>query len=122
MCRPLAGFALMIAVCLVTDDRSALRDDAAQKERLADLQQLVGSWRGVAQPQRGSTKDSWIEEADWAWSFAENEPALVAKLPKAKYFSHLRLTAGATDSGFVLAAKPAAAGDDVRYSGTLDDQ
>ena len=121
MSRCYAALALFIAATLLAGDAPADKH-AASKERLSKLQPLVGSWRGVAQPQRGSTKDSWIEEADWAWSFAGDEPALVATLPKAKYFSHLRLTAGATNGGFLLVAKPAAAGDDVRYSGTLDDQ
>src|SRR5438874_8205593 len=122
MCRPLAGFALMIAVCLVTDDRSALRDDAAQKERLADLQQLIGSWRGVAQPQRGSTKDSWIEEADWIWSFGQEGPALVAKLPKSKYFKQLKLLPSKETGEFVLKAAPIAGGEEARYAGKLDEQ
>ena len=65
---------------------------SGQKEQLSKLQSLVGQWRGVGQPQRSSTKDSWIEEADWAWSFDKDVPSLVAKLPKGKYFSELRLS------------------------------
>src|SRR5438067_11944934 len=112
MTRFLAGMALVIAWFLATDDRLAPRDDAAQKERLAALQQLVGTWRGVAQPQRGSTKDSWIEEADWIWSFGQEGPALVAKLPKSKYFKQLKLLPGKETGGFVLKAAPIAGGED----------
>jgi hypothetical protein len=119
MSRLYSGIVLLIAATLLAGDAPADKH-AASKERLAKLQPLVGSWRGAAQPQRGSAKDSWIEEADWAWSFAGDEPALVATLPKAKYFSRLRLRPDA--SGFVLTAKPMAGGDDVRYAGTLDDQ
>jgi hypothetical protein len=122
MARILAGLALIIAVSLVANDIKTPDDEAVQKERLAALQSLVGTWRGVAQPQRGSTKDSWIEEADWIWSFGPEGPALVAKLPKSKYFKQLKLLPGKEASGFVLVAKPIAGGDDARYAGNFAGQ
>jgi hypothetical protein len=117
---------LLLAVVLLSavvrgDDADGDRKHAAQKERLARLQPLVGAWRGVGQPQRASTKDSWIEDADWAWSFGGDGPALVATLPKGKYFSELKLTVGDGDA-FVLTATPAAGGDALRYAGKLDEQ
>ena len=118
MSRLLAGLALVVAVASLADDKPP----ADQKERLSKLQSLVGSWRGVGQPQRGSTKDAWTEEADWAWSFDKAGASLVAKLPKAKYFSQLRLTAGSTEGHFSLAASPMAGGEPVVYSGKLDEQ
>jgi len=95
---------------------------AASKEQLAQMQQLVGAWRGVGQPQRGSMTGSWVEEADWAWSFANDGPSLVAKLPKTKYFSRLQLSAGERAGHFQLTATPAAGGAPIVYSGQLDDQ
>jgi len=120
MWRSYAVLALLITATLVAGDTPTDKN-AASKERLSKLQSLVGSWRGVAQPQRGSTKDNWLEEADWAWSFTGEEPALVAELHKAKYFGRLRLT---TESGnsYALLAKPRTSSEEVRYSGTLDDQ
>src|SRR5437762_2271398 len=110
MLRSLSFVALVLSAFVVGDDTDADRKQAAQKERLTKLQPLVGSWRGVGQPQRASTKDSWIEEADWAWSFGTSGPALVAKLPKGKYFSELRLMATDGDA-LVLTATPAAGGE-----------
>jgi hypothetical protein len=75
--------------------------------------------RGVAQPQRASTRDSWLEEAEWAWSFGKEGPALVAKLPKAKFFRELRLAAGKAEGAYTLIAKPSD-GDAVDYRGTID--
>jgi len=112
---------LLLSAVVRGDDAAADSKHAAQKERLAKLQPLVGTWRGVGQPQRASTKDSWIEEADWAWSFGANGPALLATLPKGKYFSQLKLTAEGGDA-FALTATPAAGGDAVRYAGKLDEQ
>src|SRR5262249_49193477 len=119
MWRSYAVLALLITATLLAGDVPADKN-AASKERLSKLQALVGSWRGVAQPQRGSTKDSWLEEADWAWSFTGKEPALVAELPKSKYFGRLRLTAEPGGNSYALIAKPRTSSEDVRYSGTLD--
>src|SRR5262245_48045477 len=117
MPRITACLVVIFAAALTADDNQS----PDQKHQLAKLQPLVGAWRGVGQPQRGSTKDSWIEEADWAWSF-EKDPALVAKLPQGRFFSRLRLTAGSDERTYVLDATPAASGDAVRYTGQLDDQ
>lgn len=112
---------MLSVAALVAGDAPSAPDQAVLKERLARLQPLVGSWRGVGQPQRGSTKDSWVEQADWAWSFDQAAPALVAKLPQAKYFRELRLTATG-DGEYQLSATPASGGEAAIYSGKLDDQ
>jgi hypothetical protein len=122
MSRLLSGLVLVFAVALFADDGAATKQQTAQKERLAKVQKLVGDWHGVGQPQRSSTKDSWIEEAEWAWSFGKEGPALIAKLPKAKYFSQLRISAGGADGQYELAATPVAGGEAIRYHGTLDAQ
>src|SRR5436190_14352091 len=110
MARALAGWTVVLSVALFAGDAPPAGEQSAERERLAKVQQLVGAWKGVGQPQRASTKDSWLEEADWAWSFGKEGPALVAKLPKTKYFSQLRLSAGKQAGEFTLAATPAAGG------------
>lgn len=117
MSRLLLGFIVLTAL-LAGDDSAA----DPQKQRLSKLQALVGKWRGVGQPQRNSSKDSWTEEADWAWSFGGDGPALTAKLPKGKYFNQFRLSASAADDQYQLTATPAAGGEPVKYTGRLDDQ
>jgi len=121
MRRLLTRWTAALAIAIALAPASAADADAS-KQRLAQMQQLVGAWRGVGQPQRGSTTGSWVEEADWTWSFANDGPALVAKLPKTKYFSRLQLSAGKEAGHFQLAATPAAGGEAVVYSGQLDDQ
>src|SRR5215471_19870972 len=122
MSRVTFSLALVCVVSLAADDGATTKQQTAQKERLAKVQQLVGDWHGVAQPQRSSSKDSWIEEAEWAWSFGKEGPALVAKLPKAKYFSQLRMVAGSADGNYELASAPVAGGEAIRYHGALYDQ
>jgi hypothetical protein len=92
----------------------------AAKDRLSRFQPLVGTWRGVGQPQRGSTKDSWVEEAEWGWNFDGPTPALVGKLPDGKYFRELSLTP-ADDHRFTITAK-SAGGESVIYTGKKDEQ
>src|SRR5436305_1302848 len=118
MARLVLAAAIMFAAMTIAGDERSVD----QKEQLSKLQGLVGQWRGVGQPQRSSTKDNWIEEADWAWNFDKDGPSLVSKLPKGKYFSELRLTAGSGAGFYQLAATPAAGGEPLHYSGTLDEQ
>ncbi len=99
----------------------ALADDAKpddDKAQLAKIQQLVGQWRGVGQPQRGSTKDSWIEQADWQWSFAGGT-SLVGKLPEGKYFHKIKLVRGEKDGEYSLVATPADGSEQLTFAGTL---
>jgi len=118
MWRSILGSALALTALAVAGDQSP--ND--QKEQLSKLQPLVGQWRGVGQPQRSSTKDSWIAEADWAWNFDKEAPSLVAALPKGKYFRELRLRAAENAGQFALAATPTEGGNSLPFSGKLDDQ
>jgi hypothetical protein len=102
------------------DDPSGKADRAAAQKQLEKIQQLVGQWKGVGQPQRGSTRDSWVEEADWAWSF-DGAVALVGKQPQGKYFTEIKLLRGENDRAYELVATPATAGEELRCIGTLDD-
>lgn len=92
---------------------------AAAKAALAKVQALVGQWKGVGQPQRGSTKESWIEQADWSWKFEKGKASLVGTAPKSKYFQRFELTAE-KDDAIALHALPAAGGDPVVYRGAVD--
>lgn len=114
----------LIALCpvslLAADDQPSA-DLAAQKQRLAKMQPLVGQWRGVGQPQRGSTKDSWIAEADWAWNFDKGAASLVGTLPKGRYFKSLKLTPGKEAGAFELSAALADEYATLVYAGKLDE-
>ena len=94
--------------------------DPAAKAQLEKVQQLVGQWRGVGQPRRGSVADSWVEQADWAWTF-EPGLALVSKHADGKYFSALKLVPAEKAGQYDVIATPVAAGKEARYSATLDE-
>jgi hypothetical protein len=113
------GLALFIAVAVAIGGD---KPGSKQQEQLTKLQALVGSWRGVAQPVRGSAKDSWTEQADWSWDFSQPAPALIATLPQGKYFSRVRLTPGNNDGDYSLDATASKDQQQQTYSGRLDDQ
>jgi hypothetical protein len=115
----LAAPLLLLAGQILADDGPAKTTDD-DKAQLAKIQQLVGMWRGVGQPRRGSTTDSWIEQADWQWSFAGGT-SLVGKLPEGKYFHKIKLVRGQKEGEYTLLATPADGGEQLTFTGTLAD-
>jgi YHS domain-containing protein len=66
---------------------------------------LVGGWRrGVGQVERGRTKGSWIEDADWAWKLTPDSAALEGKIAKGKYLKSLVIHPGKDPHSFVADA------------------
>ncbi len=95
----------LAALCMAgaeTDSRDA------DKQALSALQPYVGQWRGVGQPRRGSTKDAWIELADWAWKFSGNRAAIAFEAPQGKIYRQGELRPGDKPGEF-------------RFVGTLPD-
>src|SRR5215469_12975950 len=81
--------------CSAAEKAASAKSDStlADKKALAPFQGLVGEWKGVGQPRRGSSQGSWIEESQWAWRFADGRAEIVAKLDDDPYFGALRLQA-----------------------------
>jgi hypothetical protein len=110
------GLAILLAAIAIADDRSSVPLEQ-QKAELAKVQALVGAWKGVGQPQRGSTKGSWTEESEWKWHFDKDAAKLVFTSSKAKYFSEGALSFVGGEKPFVLTAT---AGDSkVTFRGAL---
>ena len=112
-----------IALPLFADEQppADAADLAVQKQRLAKMQPLVGEWRGVGQPQRGSTRDSWIAEAQWAWHFDKEGASLVGALPKGRYFKSLKLVPGKEEGAYELTAALAEEKAELHYAGKIDE-
>ncbi|MGD9647562.1 MAG: hypothetical protein AB7U73_17740 [Pirellulales bacterium] len=81
------------------------------KQALAPCRSLVGEWRGVGQPKRGSTRGAWTEQSQWSWSFAEGRAELRAEIDDGHFFGLLQLRPGDEPGEFVLLATPLVAGD-----------
>ncbi len=77
---------------------------ADSKEALAKLNELIGEWRGVGMPRRGSRVGAWMESAEWVWDFKEKTPAVRYDIEKGKLLTSARLTWDAKDQKFHLKA------------------
>jgi YHS domain-containing protein len=64
----------------------------AAKEALAQLNSLIGGWRGVGQPRRGSAAGSWKETAEWVWDFRQSAPAIRYDVTDGKLIKSARFT------------------------------
>jgi YHS domain-containing protein len=73
-------------------DDSAARPQKA-KEALAQFNSLIGGWRGIGQPRRGSAAGSWKETANWVWDFSRpNHPAIKYEVTDGKLIKLARVT------------------------------
>jgi len=81
-----------------------LSDEArlAMKEKLAEFNDLIGGWRGVGMPQRGSRKGNWGETARWKWDFSKNGVALWYDIKDSKLMTSARLTYDLKDGVYKL--------------------
>jgi ribosomal protein L24E len=94
---------------------------SADTQALAVLQDYVGGWKGVGQPRRGSTKDAWIEQADWAWRFADGRASLVFQSRDGKWFRAAELRAVGANGQFELVATPLDGQARERFTGKLSE-
>jgi hypothetical protein len=72
-----------------TTDPSAVEKHATRAVAVAGLKPLsvlVGEWRGVGQPKRGSRNGAWIEKAKCAWKFTDETSVMVLESDSDKQF------------------------------------
>jgi YHS domain-containing protein len=67
-------------------------DRAAQKQALEEFNSLIGGWRGVGMPRRGSRRGAWIESAEWVWDFSKHGVAIRYVVKDGKQLQSARLT------------------------------
>lgn len=82
---------------------------AASKQSQIDALQpvagLVGQWRGVGQPVRGSNKGAWSETARWQWDLAEDEASLTLVIAEGRQLTSGRLRWLAAEKLFEFVAE-----------------
>lgn len=65
---------------------------ADPKEALQKFNELIGEWRGVGMPRRGSRVGAWFETAEWVWDFEAKTPAIKFKVKKGQLLDTARMT------------------------------
>jgi hypothetical protein len=93
----------------------------AAQEQLAELQVLIGEWKGVGQPARGSTAGAWKEESEWVWEFTDDSASLVFKTPEGRYFQSGRIGWNGETETFSLTANRSDSDEQDVYVGTREE-
>ncbi len=134
----LATFSLLVSLLLLQVLVAAAADGdaegadriAADRQALGAWQVLVGEWRGVGQPKRGSNRDAWREESAWSWHYVDGRAELVGDITDGRFFQRLQLQPGEKPGQFVLLVTPRAsageadsksASEPIRFTGATVD-
>ena len=72
------------------------------RNQLAGIQWIVGDWKGVGQPRRGSTRGAWQEECEWVWKFDETGASLVVEAKNGKFLKNGELRWSESPGEFAL--------------------
>jgi YHS domain-containing protein len=93
-------------VRLTADERKPQNQEpkSASKTALAELNSLIGGWRGVGQLKRGSAEGSWRENAEWVWDFKQDDVAIRYEIPDGKLLLTARLVYLPTEKKYGLIA------------------
>jgi YHS domain-containing protein len=87
----------------VNSERTTSGNLRKTKQALGDFNVLVGEWRGIGQPKRGSRNGTWIEKTQWVWDFSKpKQPALLMKPERSKLIQNLWLRFDEKSQQFVV--------------------
>lgn len=62
------------------------------QDALSDFNDLIGGWRGVGQPRRGSNQGAWRQNAEWVWDFEPESVGIKYVVRDGKLVSTARVT------------------------------
>lgn len=74
----------------------------AAQEALADFNDLIGGWRGVGQPRRGSNRGAWRQNAEFIWDFQPDSVGILYQVDDGKLVAMARVTWDASQKEYVL--------------------
>ena len=94
-------------------------DFEAEREKLAVLQPLIGRWKGVGLQKLGG-RDRWGATTEWAWDFADGQPAIAFSLTPGRYFTSGRIVTGDSPETFALTVTNPAEGALATFTGQQD--
>jgi len=118
------GAVFLLALSLpVRGDDLALKGREQLLAALEPFSGLVGSWRGIAQPRRGSSVGAWQEHAEvvWNWSAKPGEAGLQWTIQDSTFWESARLSHDADSKQFVLTiTRPDQS--TTRYTGTFENK
>jgi hypothetical protein len=90
-CGVMIALVVNLTAAFAEDPNSPKNHTAAGVEQLAPFRDFVGEWRGVGQPQRGSTRGAWTERGQWQWRYQDGAAALAFQSPQGKLIREAEL-------------------------------
>lgn len=99
---------LMAVVFWQQISKAPADDPPARLEPLAALRKLngvIGEWRGVGQPQRGSSRGTWSQSSQFVWDFTQPQPAIRYVVKDGKLVTEARITWNVETQRYLLAVK-----------------
>lgn len=88
----------------------------AARTALQRLNGVIGEWRGIGQPRRGSAKGAWKQTSEFVWDFSGSEPAIRYVVADGKYVREGRITWDAPSSSYRMALQ-SPSGETQTFSG-----
>lgn len=96
---------VMAALSLPTgaaSEEQSPADRQTAKEALSVFNDLIGGWRGVGQPRRGSNRGAWRQNAEWVWDFEPDSIGIKYDVSDGKLVRNGRVTWDAKAEAFQL--------------------
>lgn len=103
--KTLAALLIITAASALAWDQANTKDAVTEKEALAEFNGLIGEWRGVGMPKRGSRAGAWIETGEWNWDFSKGGTAIKYSTKKGKQISSARVTWDAKSNEYQMQAE-----------------
>ncbi|MBX3438920.1 MAG: YHS domain-containing protein [Planctomycetaceae bacterium] len=82
----------MVAMAAALLASMAHADRPVAQEGLEKFNGLIGEWRGVGQPQRGSNRGAWQQNSEWVWNFDDGGVAIDYRVTDGQLVRSGRLT------------------------------
>jgi len=98
----------------------SVADRQAAQQGLEPFNSLIGEWRGIGQPRRGSSRGAWKQTSEWVWDFADENVAIEYRVTDGKLVDTGRLTFDSEAGQYVLELTTPEA-QTRRYQGRLTD-
>lgn len=109
-CSAGCGLAVSVVLCWTWLVSAAPGPDLSAEQRtaitasLTEFNDLIGGWRGAAQPQRNSTKGAWTEKAAWVWDLRKDAVGLRYEIQDGQALQSALLTYNLEAKQYVLTA------------------
>lgn len=97
-----AGVALAIGCALFLSAAEPTAPDSVAITRLKAFQGLIGPWRGVGQPKRGSNVGAWREGLDSRWDLTKDHVGIVWSVSDGMQWKSAWLAPGDGENAFLL--------------------